>query len=88
MLARRRFTDPPPRTSSPQLGAALAGLAEYLVRRDGWETPDWALDPSRYVRRWWSVTPLRGMHATALQESPVSFRKRGVLITASALERV
>lgn len=85
--ARRRFDAEPAPTGSPQVDAALASLAEHLSRRDGWDTPMWALQPSRYCKEWWFVTPFAGMHATALQQSPLSFRKRGVFITAEALSR-
>lgn len=86
-VASRRFDVEPAHTSSARVDAALAGLAEYLARRDGWPTPVWALDPTRYARRWWFVTPLTGLHATALVESPSSFRRRGVFITADGLAR-
>lgn len=83
-----RFGQEPASTSSPEVDAALAALAEHLARRDGWPVPRWAREPARYTTRWWFVTPLRGMHATALQQSPPSFRTRGVFITADALSRV
>jgi hypothetical protein len=86
--ASRRFSQEPPATRSAEVDAALAALAEYLARRDGWPLPSWARKPGRYSNRWWFVTPLRGMHPTALQESPPSFRTRGVFITAGALSRV
>jgi hypothetical protein len=86
--ASRRFSQEPPATRSAEVDAALAALAEYLARRDGWPLPSWARKPGRYSSRWWFVTPLRGMHPTALQESPPSFRTRGVFITAGALSRV
>lgn len=85
--AERRFVDGPSRTSSPQIDAGLAALAEHLARRDDWATPAWASDTARYTRRWWFVTPLKGMHATALQQSPSAFRRRGVFITADGLAR-
>jgi hypothetical protein len=85
--ARRRFAEPPAPTGSTKVDAALASLAEHLSRRDGWPTPGWAQDPARYTAEWWFVTRLPGMHATALQESPTSFRKRGVFITEGALSR-
>jgi hypothetical protein len=68
--------------------AALAALAEHLGRRDGWPVPAWARDPDREAMPWWFVSDLRGMHPRALVESPSSFRRRGVFITRSALERV
>ncbi len=83
-----RFDSEPPPSGSPEIDAALAALAEYLARRDGWTVPAWAREPGRYTATWWFVSPLRGMHATALQQSPPSFRTRGVFITAGALSRV
>ena len=85
LVAGGRFALEPARTSSAEVDAALAALAEHLARRDGWVTPAWASDSSRYARRWWFVTPLTGLHATALQQSPSAFRRRGVFITADGL---
>jgi hypothetical protein len=86
-VASQRFNREPPATRSAEVDAALAALAEYLARRDHWSVPSWARKPGRYSAKWWFVTPLRGMHPTALQESPPSFRTRGIFITASALSR-
>jgi hypothetical protein len=87
-VASRRFSREPPATRSAEVDAALAALAEHLARRDSWPLPSWARKPGRYSSKWWFVTPLRGMHPTALQESPPSFRTRGVFITSGALSRV
>ena len=87
-VASQRFTREPPPTRSAEVDAALAALAEHLARRDNWRLPSWARKPGRYSTKWWFVTPLRGMHPTALQESPPSFRTRGVFITRGALSRV
>jgi hypothetical protein len=86
--ASQRFRHEPPATRSTEVDAALAALAEYLARRDNWPLPLWARKPGRYSSKWWFVTPLQGMHPTALQESPPSFRTRGIFITAGALSRV
>lgn len=86
-VACGRFDVEPAPTSSRQVDAALAALAEHLARRDGWPTPAWAVDSRRYAPRWWFVTPLTGMHASALQQSPSAFRRRGVFITADGLAR-
>jgi hypothetical protein len=86
-VASQRFDREPPPTRSAEVDAALAALAEYLARRDDWPLPSWARKPGRYSARWWFVTPLRWMHPTALQESPPSFRTRGIFITAGALSR-
>jgi hypothetical protein len=85
--AARMYVDPPRTTGNAQVDAAFAALAEHLARRDGWRAPKWTRDPAREAMPWWFVTDLRGLHPTALVESPPSFRKRGVFITRSALER-
>ena len=86
-VASQRFSREPAPTRSAEVDAALAALAEHLARRDDWPLPSWARKPGRYTAKWWFVTPLRGMHPTALQESPPSFRTRGIFITAGALSR-
>lgn len=86
-VASQRFSREPAPTSSVEVDAALAALAEHLARRDDWPLPSWARKSGRYSAKWWFVTPLRGMHPTALQESPPSFRTRGIFITAGALSR-
>ncbi len=78
----------PEPTGDSRVDAALAALAEYLARRDGWPVPAWTRDPRREAMPWWFVTELRGLHPRALVESPSSFRRRGVFITRGALERV
>jgi hypothetical protein len=86
--AARMYVGAPRGTGNRQVNAAFAALAEHLARRDGWRVPDWTRDPAREAMPWWFVTELRGLHPTALVESPPSFRKRGVFITRGALERV
>lgn len=82
------FTTAPHYTGDSRIDAAFAALAEHLARRDGWRVPVWAANNARATIDWWFVSELRGMHPTALRESPLSFRKRGVFITSKALERV
>jgi hypothetical protein len=86
--AAGRFSIEPAPTASRQVDAALAALAEHLSRRDGWSTPTWAVESSRYARQWWFVSPLKGIHASALQQSPSAFRRRGVFITSDGLARI
>jgi hypothetical protein len=82
------FAEEPPLTGDSGVDAALAALAEHLARQDGWRPPRWALDESRYAEPWWFVADVKAWEALAIQESPLAFRKRGVFITAAALERV
>jgi hypothetical protein len=82
------FQGAPPPTGDSGVDAAIAALAEHLARRDGWRPPAWSFDERRYAEPWWFVSGVRAWHAIALVESPLAFRKRGVFLTSSALERV
>lgn len=86
--AAAMWDEEPARTGDVRVDAALAALAEHLARRGGWQPPPWTAGPSREALEWWFVTDLVGLHPTALVESPLSFRKRGVFITRDALVRV
>ena len=86
--AARMWQRPPALTGDSRIDAAFAALAEHCARHDGSRVPAWAADPAREASEWWFVTDLRGLHPTALVESPLSFRKRGVFITRDALVRV
>lgn len=86
--AAEMWRDEPAPTGDSRVDSALAALAEHLARRDGWRVPAWAESPGRVAETWWFVTDLPALHPRALVESPLSFRKRGVFITADALVRV
>lgn len=82
------FDVAPELTGDPRVDAAFGALVEHLARRDDWPVPDWAKEPSRFTDDWWFVSELRSMHPWALRESPLSFSRHGVFITADGLERV
>ena len=77
----------PARTGDVRVDAAFAAMAEHLAHRDGWHPPAWSQNPSRVTAQRWLVTDLVGMHPIALAQSPPSFARRAVFITAGALER-
>lgn len=86
--AAELFTEEPPPTGDVRVDAALAGLAEHLARHDDWLPPLWSFGQDRYANPWWFVSGVTSWHAAALVESPLAFRKRGVFLTASGLDRV
>lgn len=85
-LAAEVFTVEPSRTGAVQLDAAFAALAEYFAERDGWATPEWALDPGRSTKAWYPGVPVV-LRVEAERESPQAFRRRGILITSRSLDR-
>jgi hypothetical protein len=82
------FREPPGAMGDSRVDAALAALAEHLARRDGWPTPLWAARHLGPAIPWWFVSELESLQAMAIQQSPLSFRKRGVFIVHGALDRV
>jgi hypothetical protein len=87
-IAGSLFADEPELTGDDRVDAAIAGLAEFLARRDGWQVPAWTQDERRRTLDWWFVDDLPALQAYALRESPLSFRKRGVFIGDGGLQRV
>ncbi len=85
-LAAQVFSSEPPPTGAAEIDAAFAALAEYLALRDGWDTPGWALDPKRSVKRWYADVP-RIFREAADRQSPSAFRDRGIYITNETLAR-
>lgn len=88
LAAAQLFDEPPAGTGDVRVDAALAALAEHLARHDGWRPPLWAFEDDRQAKPWWFVSGVSSWHAAALVESPLAFRKRGVFLTSSALDRV
>jgi transcriptional regulator with XRE-family HTH domain len=76
----------PDETGDPRVDAVLASLAEHLCAERGLAPPGWTQE-SRECVPWWFVADHPGFVATALRESPMSFSRRGIFITAGALER-
>lgn len=85
-LAAGVFVEEPEPTEAGELDAAFAALAEHLAERDGWQTPAWALDPTRRTEAWYPAVPAI-FHADADRESPRAFRQRGIFITGRSLSR-
>lgn len=68
--------------------AYLAALAEHLAYHHGLARPPWCVDPARFLRRMWFASDAPGLRASAIQQSPAAFRRRGLFIGATTLQRV
>lgn len=80
--------EPPALTGSNRHDAALAALVEHLCAQADVGIPSWTWEPQRLADPWWFVAGLPGLEATAIRESPISFTRHGVFVTAGAFERV
>lgn len=85
---RASALEPEPKPVDQRTDAYLAALAEHLARADDLQIPTWAADGRRSLDRMWFPGLAPGFRATALRESPVAFRRRGIFIPRGALERV
>ena len=87
-LKARAISARPMPTGDARADAYLGALAEHLASIQGIERPAWAIDPERFLDRFWFVPETRGFRALAIVESPAAFRRRGVFIAEGALQRV
>jgi len=83
----RRIRDEPPSVDS-RTDAYLGALAEHIAARAGLPTPSWSRHPDRFLDHFWWPTSVSGLAARAVVESPAAFRRRGIFVGASTLERV
>jgi hypothetical protein len=84
----RMLAEEPEPTGDERHDAFLGALAEHLACKQGELPPPWCLNPSRFLDRFWFVSPTRGFRAIALAQAPIAFKRRGVLIPERSLERV
>lgn len=79
--------DEPPRFDAAG-DAYLAALAEHLAFHHELARPTWCIQPGRFLRRMWFASDAPGLRASAIQQSPAAFRRRGLFIGATTLQRV
>jgi hypothetical protein len=78
----------PGATGDPRYDAYLGALAEHLATAHDLERPTWALEPSRFLDRFWFVSEVRGFRAVSIAQAPAAFRRRGVFLPERSLQRV
>jgi len=83
-----------PELLAPKLGEAgrvkdayLAATAEQLACDNGFPIPSWVVGEERTLHRPWFASPLGGLRAVLIHESPPVFRARNLFVSANALER-
>jgi hypothetical protein len=79
--------DVPPPTGDARWDAFLAALAEHLAYHGNLPIPRWVDRKGRFLKRWWFLSDLPSVMASALAESPAAFRSRGIFVTADLFAR-
>ena len=77
----------PESVGDPQQHAFLGAVGEHLARRWSLPIPPWTEDRSRFLKRPYFTTPLEGLKALLLVESPLAFRRRLIFTEAEPLRR-
>ena len=67
--------------------AYLAATAEELANTHQFPVPAWTDAEARKLHRPWFASPLTGLRAVLLLESPAAFRSRNLFISQNALTR-
>ncbi len=80
--------DDPGSTGDQRWDALVAGLVERAAHAGGIRTPVWTAAPSRFLERWWFVTPYQSLHASALVDTPPELANRGVFVHEASLQSV
>ena len=81
------IADRPEPTGDPRYDAYLGALAEHLAAVHGLDRPAWSVEPARFLRRFWFLSDVPGLRATAIAQAPAAFRRRGVFIPERSLHR-
>jgi hypothetical protein len=77
----------PEAIGDPRQHAFLGAVGEHLARRWNLPIPAWTEDRSRFLKRPYFTTPLEGLKAVLLVESPLAFRRRLIFTEAEPLRR-
>jgi hypothetical protein len=87
-LVARAIGERPRPTSDRRADAFLGALAEHIAAGAGIARPAWAVEPDRFLGRFWFVSDVPGFRALAIAQSPAAFRRRAIFIARDALMRV
>jgi hypothetical protein len=79
--------DAPPPTGDARWDAFLGALAEHLAYHGDLPIPRWVAHKRRSLKRWWFLSDLPSVMASALAESPAAFRSRGIFVTEDLFAR-
>jgi hypothetical protein len=72
----------------PHADAYFAALAEHVASAHGLRRSGWATAKSRFLDHFWWPSRTKALRARAIVESPAAFRRRGIFIGGTTLQRV
>lgn len=85
--AQAAIDQPPEPLAAAEEHAMLGAIGEHLARRWRLRIPSWTDDPTRFLKRPYFTSPLEGLRALLIAESPLAFRRRLIFTEAEPLRR-
>jgi hypothetical protein len=86
-LVERALAEAPAPIGDARRDAYLGAIGEHLAGRHGVPRPGWTCRPDRFLDTFWFVSSVPGFRALARAQSPAAFRRRGIMIVPSSLDR-
>jgi hypothetical protein len=77
-----------PARVEPRVDAYLAAVVEHVSASRAVAAPAWVLSPHRFLEQFWWPDGNLAFMASCLVQSPAAFRRRGIFIGATTLNRV
>lgn len=77
-----------PSAVDPRTDAYLAAVAEHVATTRGLRVPPWTRHATRFLDHFWWPSATPALHARAVVESPAAFRRRGIFIGRTTLQRI
>lgn len=77
-----------PARVEPRVDAYLAAVVEHVSASRAVAAPVWVLSPHRFLEQFWWPDGNLAFMASCLVQSPAAFRRRGIFIGATTLNRV
>lgn len=87
-LRERAIAARPGPSGDARYDAYLGALAEHLALAHGLARPAWAVEPERFLDRFWFLSETPGFRAISISQAPAAFRRRGVFVPERSLHRV
>lgn len=78
----------PEPTRNRHADALLAGVAEHFAAAKNLPCPAWVRESERFLDSFWFVSDVPGFRATALAQTPMALKRRGIFWPTRSLERV
>jgi hypothetical protein len=87
-LRAAAIAERPEPTGDARHDAYLGALAEHIAVAHDLERPPWSVASERFLDRFWFLSDVAALRATAIAQAPAAFKRRGIFVPERSLHRV